>query len=180
MYTFLAEQIEMNPADFKEDSPGRLVSIPEAVSAFIPAPLPQDLQLSSETIDILGKADRAIGYLDAIGQSLPNPSLLVKPFIRREAELSSRIEGTFATQKDLLLFEVSPSSGPVSPDVREVANYVDALEHGLLRLNEIPTSLRLIRELHAKLMSGVRGDAQRPGEFRRIQNFIGQSNEPIE
>jgi len=169
----------MNPNDFSRDSPGRLILIPEGVHAFIPDPLPENLELSAATVSTLSAADRSLGYLDAIGHSLPNPGLLVKPFLRREAELSSRIEGTFATQRDLLLFEVNPTGAGLTPDVREVANYVTALEHGLKQLDKLPTSLRLIRELHKRLMNGVRGQMQRAGEFRQVQNFIGQSHEPI-
>lgn len=159
--------------------PGRLVMTPEKVHAFIPHPLPSEVELPADTIKILGEADRAVGQLHGIAESLPSPTLLVRPFIRREAELSSRIEGTFASQQDLVLFEVGRPKEPIRPDVQEVANYVKALEHGLSRLNEIPMSLRLIRELHSKLMHGVRGSSQRAGEFRKVQNFIGQRDQPI-
>ena len=169
----------MNLKEFTKDIPGRLVVIPEGVHAFIPFPLPSELSLPSDTIAILGEADRAVGQLYGLAQSLPNPSLLVRPFLRREAELSSRIEGTYATQEELVLFEVGQPSKPTRPDVLEVANYVQALEHGLKRLEEIPISLRLIRELHAHLLRGVRGGSLRPGEFRTVQNFIGQRNQPI-
>lgn len=169
----------MNHNEFTRDSPGQLVLIPEGVHAFVPHPLPPGLLLASETIKLLSDADRALGNLHGIAQSLPNPQLLVRPFLRREAELSSRIEGTYASQEDLVLFELRGPSEPVRPDVREVANYVAALEHGLKRLKEIPTCLRLIRELHLRLLRGVRGNTRRPGEFRNIQNFIGQHDLPI-
>ena len=169
----------MNPNEFTKDSPGRLVLTPERVHAFIPNPLPTELELSPLIIKLLGEADRALGQLNGIAQSLPNPNLLVRPFIRREAELSSRIEGTFATQEELVLFEMGRPNESARPDVQEVANYVSALERGLKKLQELPTSLRLIRELHSNLLRGVRGGSQRPGEFRKIQNFIGQRNQPI-
>jgi Fic family protein len=169
----------MNPNHFTKDSPGRLVLIPEGVHAFVPNPLPNEINLVPKTISLLSEADRALGQLDGITSSLPNPQLLVKPFLRREAELSSRIEGTYATQEDLVLFEMGPQTTPSRPDVREVANYVGALELGLKRLEEIPTCLRLIRELHLRLLRGVRGGTQRTGGFRQIQNFIGHHDQPI-
>ena len=169
----------MNPNQFTKDSPGRLVLISEGVHAFVPEPLPTEMPLLPETVKLLSEADRALGQLHGIARSLPNPHLLVRPFLRREAELSSRIEGTYATQEDLVLFEVNRPAEPVRPDVREVANYVAALEHGLKRLNEIPVCLRLIGELHLRLLRGVRGNAHRLGEFRKIQNFIGQHDQPI-
>lgn len=159
--------------------PGRLVMTAEGVHAFVPHALPSEMELSADTIKLLGEADRAVGQLHGIAESLPNPNLLVRPFLRREAELSSRIEGTYASQKDLVLFEVGRPSEPARPDVREVVNYVEALEHGLKRLHEIPMSLRLIRELHSHLLRGVGVGSRRPGEFRTIRNFIGQRDQPI-
>jgi cell filamentation protein, protein adenylyltransferase len=152
---------------------------PEKVHAFVPRDLPSKIELSPETIEFLGEADRAVGQLQGIAGSLPNPHLLVRSFFRREAELSSRIEGTYASQQDLVLFEVGQPGEAARPDVREVANYVEALEYGLKRLHELPTSLRLIRELHSHLLRGVRGGSRRPGEFRTVQNFIGQRGQPI-
>ena len=111
--------------------------------------------------------------LAGAARTLPNPHLLIGPFIRREAVLSGRIEGTQASLSDLFFFEASGAADPAVPDVREVSNYVKALEHGLARLDALPISLRLIREIHAKLMEGVRGEHLTPGEFRRSQNWIG-------
>jgi Fic family protein len=111
-----------------------------------------------------------------MARTLPNPHLLIAPFVRREAVLSSRIEGTRASLSDLFAFEASGVADPRTSDVREVANYVDALGYGLKRLAELPISLRLVREMHARLMSGVfgvRGEHLTPGEFRRSQNWIG-------
>jgi len=169
----------MNPAEFTQDSPGRLVRIPEGGHAFIPDPLPLEMSLRPETIKLLSEADRALGHLYGIAESLPNPKLVVRPLLRREAELSSRIEGTYATQKDLALFDLHQPAEPVPPDVKEVANYVATLELGLKRLREIPICLRLIRELHLRLLRGVRGNARSIGEFRGVQNFIGQRDQPI-
>ena len=111
---------------------------------------------------------------------LPNPHLLIGPFLRREAVLSSRIEGTIATAEELLLFEALPAKEPPRDEIREVANYVRALEHGLRRYNELPVCLRLIKEIHKTLLTGVRGEEGRPGEFRNRQNYIGNPGQPIE
>lgn len=121
----------------------------------------------------LSAADRALSELAGVGRTLPNPHLLIRPFARKEAVLSSRIEGTQASLSDLLFFEAAASQDTAGPDVREVANYVTALEHGLGRLAELPVCLRLLREMHERLMAGVRGQEMTPGEFRRSQNWIG-------
>lgn len=115
-----------------------------------------------------------VGRLAAEGKRLPNPHVLIRPFVRREAVYSSRIEGTQSTLGELLAAEagVPPERSP--EDLREVANYVTALEHGIRRLAQLPLSLRLVRELHAKLLTGVRGNHATPGEFRRTQNWIGR------
>ena len=124
-------------------------------------------------VKILSNADRALSELAGIARTLPNPNLFIGPFMRREAVLSSRIEGTQASLSDLLFFEAASSAEPEVPDVREVANYVNSLEYGLTRLETLPLSLRLIREVHERLLQGVRGEALTPGEFRRTQNWIG-------
>ncbi len=121
----------------------------------------------------LSDADRLVGRLAGEGGRLPNPHLLMRPFVRREAVLSSRIEGTQATLGELLAAEAGAVVERSPEDLREVGNYVVALEYGLKRLKTLPLSLRLIRELHEKLMKGVRGDHAPPGEFRRSQNWIG-------
>jgi Fic family protein len=169
----------MNPIDFTVDSPGRLTPIPEGGYAFVPNPLPQKLGLAPETIARLTEASRSLGLLQGVSQSLPNPKLLVRPFLRREAEVSSRIEGTYATQEELLLFEIDHSSAPEKPDVREVWNYMAALEQGLKLLKELPVCLRMIRTLHETLMRGVRGFEKHPGEFRTRQNWIGHHGQSI-
>jgi len=140
----------------------------------LPPALPIDWELAS----LLSQADRALGELDGLARNLPNPHLLIGPFVRREAVLSSRIEGTHASLSDLFFFEASnleKIEAPKKPpsDVQEVANYVKALEYALRRIQELPLCLRLIREIHDILLSGVRGEHWTPGEFRRSQNWIG-------
>jgi Fic family protein len=163
----------MNPYDFAKESNGRVVKTPLDYWAFIPNPLPPQIELSWNLVKQLSEADRALSELAGTARTLPNPHLLIGPFIRREAVLSSRIEGTQASLSDLLFFEASGSVDPKAPDVQEVANYVKAMEYGLARLKKFPLSLRFIRELHERLMHGVRGEQLTPGEFRRSQNWIG-------
>ena len=170
----------MDPADFTDDAPGELVKTVEGLWAFVPHPLPPQFDIGPATINRLSAADFALGQLKGVGQMLPNAQLLIVPFLRREAVLSSRIEGTIASLDQLVLFEVEPSRDPQNPDVGEVANYVSAMRFGLARLEELPVSLRLIRELHEKLLTGVRGQDRRPGEFRQTQNAIGQQGRPVE
>jgi len=153
--------------------PGRKVSCPGGYAAFVPDPLPPELTWSPELMRALSDADRMIGRLAGEGRRLPNPHLLIRPFVRREAVLSSRIEGTRATLGELLAAEAGAAVERSPADLREVANYVVALEYGVKRLKKLPLSLRLMRELHEKLMAGVRGDYATPGEFRRLQNWIG-------
>lgn len=136
--------------------------------------MPPAIQYDAAIVLQLSRADVAVSELSGLGRHLPNPHLLIAPYIRREAVLSSRIEGTRASLSDLLLHEADMSNGSGSPDVREVQNYVLALEHGIRRLSNLPLSLRLVRELHSHLMEGVRGDSGTPGEFRRSQNWIGR------
>ena len=159
--------------DFKDKKNGRLIKTSSDYRAFIPHPLPPQLTLTWELVKQLSEADRALSELAGVARTLPNPHLLIGPFTRREAVLSSRIEGTQASLSDLLFFEASGSVDPKAPDVQEVSNYVKAMEYGLARLKKFPVSLRLFRELHEQLMAGVRGDHLTPGEFRRSQNWIG-------
>ncbi|MCH8298693.1 MAG: Fic family protein [Chloroflexi bacterium] len=170
----------MDPTDFTDDAPGQLVKTIEGLWAFVPDPLPPRFDIGPATIKKLSAADFALGELRGVGQMLPNAQLLIAPFLRREAVLSSRIEGTIASLDQLIMFEVEPSRESQNPDVGEVANYVSAMEYGLKRLDELPVSLRLIRELHEKLLTGVRGQDRRPGEFRQTQNAIGQQGLPVE
>jgi cell filamentation protein, protein adenylyltransferase len=164
----------MDPTAFKAPKAGRVIRTPRGYAAFVPAPLPPTLRYEADLVRALSRADAALSELSGLGRHLPNPHLLIAPYIRREAVLSSRIEGTKATLSDLLMDEVpgKPVSRKTS-DVGEVRNYVVALEHGIRRLRKLPLSLRLVRELHAHLMKGARGGHATPGEFRRSQNWIG-------
>jgi Fic family protein len=142
--------------------------------AYFPAPLPPKLAWTPDLVIALSRAAGALGELKGLGHSLTNPQLLIAPFIRREAVLSSRIEGTQASLSDLYAYQAVQLPLFDRPaDVKEVYNYVSALEYGLHRLKTLPMCLRLIRELHARLMEGVRGEHRTPGEFRRSQNWIG-------
>lgn len=171
----------MQPSSFTSDAPGRLLRQPEGYWAFVPAPLPPQVSFSSQLVSHLSEADRALGQLSGMGRMLPNPHLLIRPFLRKEAVLSSQIEGTVARLEDLLLYEMNPAQEAEVPDVREVANYVAALEYGLNRLQTLPVCLRLIREMHERLLQNVRGENRRPGEFRECQNLIGkQGQSPAE
>ncbi|TKJ28984.1 MAG: cell filamentation protein Fic [Chloroflexi bacterium B3_Chlor] len=173
----------MDPERFHKSAAGQVVRAGAgqgAYWAFVPHELPPSLSWDTELVLALSKADLALGELAGLGRNMPNPHLLVGPFVRREAILSSRIEGTQTDIADLYGYEAGqlPLQGlarpaPPESDVREVLNYVRALEYGLERLDTLPVSLRLIRELHERLMDGVRGEHATPGEFRRTQNWIG-------
>jgi len=163
----------MDPTQFKQSTAGRCVQQPEGYWAFIPHPLPPHLELDWELAGLLADANARVGELSGAGRLLPNPHLLIQPYIRREAVLSSRIENTQAGMDDLFFFEADESEPPRAFDVREVANYVRAMEYGLERLKALPVSGRLVQEIHERLMDGVRGGHATPGEFRRTQNWIG-------
>jgi Fic family protein len=158
--------------------PGRSVS-QGSFSAFVPAPLPPELEWTARLIGALSDADRLVGRLAGEGGRLPNPHILIRPFVRREAVLSSKIEGTQATLGELLAAEAGATVDRSPDDLREVGNYVVALEHGISRLRKLPICVRLTRELHEKLMTGVRGHRADPGQFRKIQNWIGQPGSTI-
>lgn len=166
----------MNRIDFTSDLAGRCQMTPRGYLAFLPAPLPPALAVDWALAGLLSEADRAMAELSGAGQLLPNPHLLIRPYLRREAILSSRIENTIAEMEQLALFEAQGDGEAQSPDVREVANYVRALEEGLERLSTLPISSRLICELHRLLLSDVRGGetTKTPGEYRRSQNWIGR------
>lgn len=165
----------MAGADAISTRAGRYVSQPTGYRAFIPAPLPPDpaLDLSGELTGLLSQADRALGRLDGSVLTLPNPDLFVFMYVRKEAVLSSQIEGTQSSLQDLLAAEAQLFDQNLPRDVDEVVNYVRAMNHGLARLAELPISVRLIREIHAELMRGVRGGRLQPGELRTSQNWIG-------
>lgn len=153
--------------------PGRTIKAASGYEAFIPAPLPPAIEISPKLVRIMSEADRLVGRLAGMGGQLPNPQVLIRPFVRKEAVLSSRIEGTQATLGELLAAEAGANVERSPADLREVGNYVVALEYGAKRLKKFPLSLRLVRELHKKLMTGVRGGHATPGQFRKSQNWIG-------
>src|SRR3989338_4019794 len=167
----------MEPDKFKQSSSGKVFKAERGYWAFTPNPLPPELQYSKNLANLLSEANRYLGNLNGVGTLLPNPNLLIVPYVRREAVLSSRIEGTQTSLSDLFYFEAArreeQKSEAEKTDVLEVLNYVKAMDYGIKRLKELPLSLRLIREMHGILMKGVSGEHQTPGEFRRSQNWIG-------
>ncbi|HUF80582.1 MAG TPA: Fic family protein [Burkholderiales bacterium] len=160
---------------------GRYVNQPTGYRAFMPAPLPPGpaLELSGELHGLLSAADRALGRLDGSVLTLPNPDLFVFMYVRKEAVLSSQIEGTQSSLQDLLAAEAKLFDQTLPSDVEEVVNYVRAMNHGLARLPKLPVSVRLIREIHAELMRGVRGGRLQPGELRTSQNWIGPAGSTL-
>lgn len=154
---------------------GRYVKQPSGYRAFIPTVLPPDpaVQIAGELQTLLSRADLALGRLDGSIQTLPNPNLFVFMYVRKEAVLSSQIEGTQSSLQDVLAAEAQILSPQRPQDVDEVVNYVRAMNHGLSRLSELPVSVRLFREIHAQLLAGVRGAHLTPGELRTSQNWIG-------
>lgn len=163
------------PADPLTARAGRYVKQLAGYRAFLPAPLPPEppVRLEGELYGLLSQADRALGRLDGSIQTLPNPDLFVFMYVRKEAVLSSQIEGTQSSLNDLLAAEASILSPDQPKDVAEVVNYVRAMNYGLARLAELPLSVRLIKEIHAELLRGVRGSHLTPGDLRRSQNWIG-------
>ena len=170
-FNLLAKQLAASPC-------GHLVPTIDGQRAFVPDTLPRQVQLDSALVFRLDEASRAVATLAGVGETLPNPHLLIGPFVRREAVLSSRIEGTQASISDLFLYEAGGFRGGRS-DVAEVSSYVQALEHGIQLLDRLPISLRLVNELHTVLMRGVRGADKRPGDTRDVQNWIGSQGTPI-
>ncbi len=156
---------------------GHYVKQATGYAAFIPAPLPPDpaIKVDAELSRDLSEADRTLGRLDGVATVLPNPDLFVSMYVRQEAVLSSQIEGTQSTLEDVLQFEIDSKGREFPKDIQEVVNYVSAMNYGLERLKNLPLSLRLIREIHGKLLEGVRGSNRTPGEFRTSQNWIGPS-----
>jgi len=170
----------MDAARFSENSPGRLVQISTSFGpdwAFVPHPLPPQWEFPASLWPLLAKAREEIARLDGIGRHVPNPQLLLRPLQRWEALRSSSLEGTFATPRELLLFELEPKDPQSARDPanawREVWNHGQALQGALDLLKTLPISNRLIREMHRVLLSGVRGEDKRPGEFRNGQVHIG-------
>lgn len=163
----------MDPGHFVTNSAGDVRKTAAGYWTFIPRPLPPTIEYTPDLIILLSEADAAMGELSGLGRYLPNPDLVIAPYVKREAVASSRIEGTRADLSDLLLDEIEPKRTPSGSDVREVRNYVSALHRGVRQLDRLPLAGRLIRDLHKTLMQGVRGQERTPGEFRRSQNWIG-------
>jgi Fic family protein len=150
---------------------------PHGYVAYFPAPIPRTIDLPPSTQRLLADAEASLGRLAGVGQSVPNPHLLIRPYLLREALASTRIEGTRATMSEL--FEAD-AGDPPNADVEEVINYIDALQWGLVEVECLPLSVRLLREMHARLMAGVRGRERMPGALRTTQNWIGAANSTIE
>ena len=155
---------------------GQYIRQPTGYRAFIPAPLPPDPPVHIESLrSLLSQADWALGRLDGSIETLPNPDLFVYMYVRKEAVLSSQIEGTQSSLHDLLTAEAKILAPDRPKDVDELINHVRAMNYGLEHLDQVPLSVRLIREIHAELMRGVRGSKLTPGEIRTSQNWIGPS-----
>ncbi len=163
----------MNPQDFVSDRAGQVVRTLQGYFAFVPAPLPPDIAYGPSLTLLLSQADAALSELSGLGRYLPNPDLLIAPYVKREAVSSSRIEGTQADLSDLLLDEIEPKRTPPGSDVKEVRNYVAALNRGIRLLDRVPFAGRLVRDIHKVLMQDVRGEHMTPGEYRKSQNWIG-------
>ncbi len=163
----------MKPSNFTAQASGRCIKTGRDYYAFIPNPLPPALEVDWDLARLISEADRAVAELSGVGRFLPNPHILMAPYMRREAVQSSRIENTQAGLEDLFAYE-NDESDQRTADVREVANYVKAMERGLELLNSLPICSRLIREIHAILLDGVRGGGISPGEYRTTQNWIGR------
>ncbi len=163
----------MRRDSFAPEQPRYVVRAERDYLAFIPPPLPPALDFDRSLVGLLSEADRALGELAGAGRTLPNPRLLARALVRREAVLSSRIEGTQASVSDLVLFEADQPTHDDGNDVREVFNYVTAVEHALDPNRRLPLSVSLLREAHAILLGGVRGNYATPGDVRRSQNWIG-------
>lgn len=159
--------------DISNSPSGRIVKSSKGYNAFIPNNLPPKFEWDNKLVNSLSRADFLLGKLAREGSKLPNPHLLMRPFITREAVLSSKIEGTQATLGEILAASAGAYVKQNPDDLQEVQNYIKALDYGLKRLDELPLSSRLIKEIHDQLMQGVRGSHATPGEFRRSQNWIG-------
>ncbi len=163
----------------KRSLQGKYVTIStlgETAKAFLPSPLPPepDIQWSAQLRKSFEQAHLALGRLDSIASLLPDTDLFLYMYIRKEAVLSSMIEGTQSSLSDLLLYEIEQQPGVPIDDVQEVSHYIDALNHGIQRVNEgFPLSIRLIKEIHHILLSSTRGSHKQPGEIRQSQNWIG-------
>ncbi len=160
----------MRTEDFTENAAVEVRLQPTGYAAALPKPIPPVIEPSWQLVAALSQADRSLSELAGAARNLPNPHLLIRPFMRKEAVLSSKIEGTQASLSDLLIFEASDEKEERTSDVREVKNYISALEYGLKTLDEFPLSLRFLRDMHRLLMDDP---TKTPGEFRTSQNWIG-------
>lgn len=159
---------------------GKLFQIPKTIfHAYEPKPLPLDINYDSSLITKLSEADQSIGKLSGIGYRLKNPHLLITPYLKKEAVLSSKIEGTRTSLSEVFIHEKKPTRSE-SPDIIEVINYIKALEFGLKEIETKDISEKLIKGMHAKLMEYVRGKDKDPGHYKHIQNWIGSSNDILE
>ena len=165
----------MKRSDFSKNAPGKVVNTLRGYLAFIPAPLPPEMTWTNKLLAALSQADRSLAYLAEVGNAFPVPHVVARPFVRKEAALSSQIEGTRTSFETLLSYEAGQLRlfGDLE-DAREVHNYVLALDYGLERLERLPLSMRLIREIHGIMLQGVRGGPMTPGEVRHSQNWIGR------
>jgi Fic family protein len=172
----------MVPKKGRDTRSGRFVAQGESYAAFVPKPLPPSppLQLEAELLGLLEQAGTELGRLDGIARVIPDPDFFVSMYVRREAVLSSQIEGTQSTLEDLLEREIGAGAHDHRSDVLDIVNYVQAMNFGLERLQTLPVSLRLIREIHRELLKDGRGSHATPGEFRKTQNWIGPDGARIE
>lgn len=170
----------MNTASYRSTQFGSASRIPgrHGYVAYFPGPIPRTLELPTSSVMILADAEAALGRLAAVGGLLPNPDILVRPYLLREAVSSTRIEGTQATIEEVL--DADAAGASPGADVEEVVNYVEAMRWAAERLDELPISTRMLREMHKRLMAGVRGRDRAPGEFRSTQNWIGPPGSTIE
>ncbi len=162
----------MDKSIFTANATGKVIKTEKDYFAFVPDSLPPKLEFSNDLVGTLSQADIALGKLAGAAKRLPNPHLLIRPYLRKEAVLSSKIEGTQASLSDL--FEAEIGVVQKTDDIKEVNQYVRAMEYGLKRIKEFPLSLRFVRELHRILMERVRSSHATPGEFRTSQNWIGK------
>jgi Fic family protein len=152
----------------------------EGFHTFVPNPVQRTMGLDPSLVYLLDQASRGVAMLAGVGETLPDPHLLIRPFLRREAVLSSRIEGTQSSLSDLFVYEATKGSKDRTGDAREVANYVMALEYGLEQLDRLPISMRLINQIHGRLLERVRGKDKGPGELRTRQVWIGEQGTKVE
>ena len=168
----------MDPTIFQPNAPGTIIPIADGEHAFIPAPLPPAWTFPADLWPRLAEAKQQLGLLEGLGRNLPNPAILLRPLADREAIRSSRLEGTYATAKELLLFDLERKEPTSKTDrvneQREVFNYRRALSHGIE--SELPLSTRLLKEMHQILLDRVRGKDRAPGEFRKVQVAIGTTS----